>query len=199
MRKTATATRRTMIVLPGVGGAAADAAAVAGAPDRQQRSRAPSTTARRATGCGSTPPSPTTPSTPSTGPGTGPSRGRSRRTGSSSAAPARSPTTARSDPAADATVRRAVEFWRETDLRTAGRVEEHPLGVALFDEQLPEMWILNQLHVVRPEPELEAGALGAELDRLSRQSKHPRVTGDGDPTGQRLDAGMQESGYRPDR
>ena len=36
---------------------------------RPSRSRAPSTTARRATGCGSTPPSPTTRSTPSTGPG----------------------------------------------------------------------------------------------------------------------------------
>ena len=37
------------------------------------RSRAPSTTARRATGSGSTRPSPTTRSTPSTGPATGPS------------------------------------------------------------------------------------------------------------------------------
>ena len=52
------------------------------------RSRAPSTTARRATACGSTPPSRRTPSTPSTGPDTGRSRSRSRRTASSSAAPA---------------------------------------------------------------------------------------------------------------
>ena len=46
----------------------------------RRRSRRPSTTARRATACGSTPPSRTTRSTPSTGPATGPSRSRSRRT-----------------------------------------------------------------------------------------------------------------------
>ena len=45
-----------------------------------RRWRARSTTARRATGCGSIPPWPTTPPTPSTGPATGPSRSRSRRT-----------------------------------------------------------------------------------------------------------------------
>ena len=50
--------------------AAARSARAAARPPRH-RSRGPSTTARRATGCGSTPPSPTTPSTPSTGPGTG--------------------------------------------------------------------------------------------------------------------------------
>ena len=44
------------------------------------RWRARSTTARRATACGSTPPSRTIPSTPSTGPATGRSRSRSRRT-----------------------------------------------------------------------------------------------------------------------
>ena len=44
------------------------------ARDDRARSRAPSTTAKRATACGSTPPSRTTRSTPSTGPVTGPSR-----------------------------------------------------------------------------------------------------------------------------
>ena len=44
------------------------------------RSRARSTTARRATACGSIPPSRTTRSTPSTGRATVPSRSRSRRT-----------------------------------------------------------------------------------------------------------------------
>ena len=57
--------------------AAAAAAAAASAPGR---SRAPSTTARRATACGSTPRSRTTRSTPSTGPATVPWRSRSRRT-----------------------------------------------------------------------------------------------------------------------
>ena len=46
-------------------------AVVAAAAGAASRSRAPSTTARRATGCGSTPPCRTTPSTPSTGPDTG--------------------------------------------------------------------------------------------------------------------------------
>src|SRR4051794_35480977 len=51
-------------------GAVAAAGARARRP-RPRRSRAPSTTARRVMGCGSTPPSPTTPSTPSTGRATG--------------------------------------------------------------------------------------------------------------------------------
>src|SRR3954468_18194079 len=56
---------------------AAGAAGAAGGGGRARPARAssrePSTTARRATGCGSIPPSRTTPSTPSTGPATGPS------------------------------------------------------------------------------------------------------------------------------
>ena len=59
---------------------AADAAAVAAARRAPARSKGRSTTATRATGCGSTPPSRTTPSTPSTGPATVPSRSRSRKT-----------------------------------------------------------------------------------------------------------------------
>ena len=52
---------------------AAGAAGADGGPGRPAaRSRGPSTTARRATACGSTRPSPTTRSTPSTGPATGP-------------------------------------------------------------------------------------------------------------------------------
>ena len=64
-----------------VGAAGAEGAA----GDAQPRAaplpwRAPSTTARRATACGWTPPSRTTRSTPSTGPATAPSRWWSRRT-----------------------------------------------------------------------------------------------------------------------
>ncbi len=62
----------------GAAGAAGGGAPRAAHP----RSRAPSTTVRRGTGCGSTPRSRTTPSTPSTGPGTGPWRSPWRRTGS---------------------------------------------------------------------------------------------------------------------
>ena len=54
---------------PRAGAAAAEAAAARAA--RASRSTAPSTTARRATACGSTPPCRTTPCTPSTGPATG--------------------------------------------------------------------------------------------------------------------------------
>ena len=61
--------------------AVADAAAVAAAARSPPvRSRAPSTTATRATASGSTPPFRTTRSTPSTGPAIGPSRSRSKRT-----------------------------------------------------------------------------------------------------------------------
>ena len=50
-------------------GDAADAAGAAAVRAARVRSRAPSTTARRATACGSTPQSRTTPRTPSIGPG----------------------------------------------------------------------------------------------------------------------------------
>src|SRR6478736_3110313 len=68
-RTTTTRTKRTT-TRPSVAAAAAVGAAGGRAP--RASSRGPSTTARRATGCGSTPPSRTTPSTPSTGPATGP-------------------------------------------------------------------------------------------------------------------------------
>ena len=58
---------------------AAGGAAVAAPGARARRSRRPSTTARRATACGSIRPSRTIRSTPSTGPVTGRSRSRSRR------------------------------------------------------------------------------------------------------------------------
>ena len=96
-------------------------------------------------------------------------------------------------------MQRAIAFARDTDVWTADRVEEHPLGVALFDEQATEMWILNQLHVLHPEPELEAGALVAELDRLYGDVKHRRVTVVDDATGRRLIEGMREHRFRPDR
>jgi hypothetical protein len=59
---------------------AQDDAAIAAELEAEAAWRARSTTARRATGCGSTPPCRTTPSTPSTGRATVPSRSRSRRT-----------------------------------------------------------------------------------------------------------------------
>ena len=70
-RTTTTRTTKTTRTPPGSVAAAA-AVDAAGARAPRASSRGPSTTARRATGCGSTPPSRTTPSTPSTGPATGP-------------------------------------------------------------------------------------------------------------------------------
>ena len=86
-RRTAMATprttgRATATATPSPAAGAAGAAGAAVAAGRARRSTAPSTTARRATACGSTPPSRTTPYTPSTGPATGPSRWRSRPTAS---------------------------------------------------------------------------------------------------------------------
>ena len=73
-----TRTRKTRT--PPRSAVAAAAVDAAGARPPRASSRGPSTTARRATGCGSIPPSRTTRSTPSTGPATGRSASRSRRT-----------------------------------------------------------------------------------------------------------------------
>lgn len=58
------------------------------------------------------------------------------------------------------------------------------------------MWVLNQLHVIAPQPELDADALVAELDRLYPALAHRRVTHADDATGARLADAMGDRGFR---
>jgi GNAT superfamily N-acetyltransferase len=96
-------------------------------------------------------------------------------------------------------VERAVTFARETDALAAGRSEPHPLGLALFDERLPDMWALNQLHVIGPRPDLDAASLMAELDRLYAGLTHRRVMVTDDATGARLADELRMRGFGAER
>ena len=75
-------------------------------------------------------------------------------------------------------------------------VEDHPLGVWHRCSTQPRMWMLNQLHVLGPRPELTAEALIAELDRGLADVEHRRLQLDDDATGRRLADAMRKAGYR---
>lgn len=64
--------------------------------------------------------------------------------------------------------------------------EEAPLGVWARCSTHPKMWMLNQLHVVGPQPDLTAEAFLAELDRGLADVGHRRAQVSDDVTGRRL-------------
>jgi GNAT superfamily N-acetyltransferase len=94
---------------------------------------------------------------------------------------------------------RASAFELETYARTADAAEEHPLGVALRSDRHGILWILNQLWVDGPHPELTAPDLIAELDRLYPHASHRRTFVTDDATGARHADGMRDAGLMPAR
>jgi GNAT superfamily N-acetyltransferase len=87
-----------------------------------------------------------------------------------------------------ALVRRAIEFERWCNATAAGRVEDVELGQWLRSDEHPRMWVLNELHVIGPHPELTGEQLLAELDRELGDvpGRHRRAVVEDDLTGQRL-------------
>jgi GNAT superfamily N-acetyltransferase len=65
-------------------------------------------------------------------------------------------------------------------------VADVELGLWLRSEEHPRMWVLNELHVVGPRPELTGEQLRAELDRELAGGAHRRAVVEDDLTGQRL-------------
>jgi GNAT superfamily N-acetyltransferase len=59
-----------------------------------------------------------------------------------------------------------VRFLRSVAVRTAGRVERLPWGVALFADGLPDVWDLNVVWVDAVPPGLSADALAAGIERV---------------------------------
>ncbi len=98
-----------------------------------------------------------------------------------------------------AAVERAVAFSADTDGLAADSVQPHPLGRALFSASLRQMWVLNQLQVLGPQPDLDAESLIAELDRLYSDLPHRRVFADDDATGNRLGDGLSRRGFSAER
>src|SRR4051812_308820 len=153
--------------------AAAAAAAPAAAQLPPGRSKGPSTTARRATGCGSTPPSRTTRSTPSTGPATGRSTSPSRPTASSSAAPAMTTTTSSQELYA-----RILAFDRVVQTRMSTRAVPTAHGTAFFFDPHPNIWDRNLLAL--DAVDVPFAELAAEADEVQRGLPHRMVTFDGE-------------------
>src|SRR4051795_725311 len=89
---------------------------------------------------------------------------------------------------------RAIVFERRCMQRAADRVVETDLGEWHRSDAHPRMWVLNELHVIGPQPQLTAERLRAELDRELPQGGHRRAVVEDDLTGQRLVGEFAEVG-----
>ncbi|MCW2968582.1 MAG: family N-acetyltransferase [Solirubrobacteraceae bacterium] len=111
--------------------------------------------------------------------------------------PARTPRTLRpsSSEGAAALLERAIAFERECLALVADDRREHPLGLWTRSAEHPQLWSLNQLHVIGRHPELTAEQLMAELDRGLADVRHRRVVVDDDATGRRLQDDFRKAGW----
>lgn len=91
---------------------------------------------------------------------------------------------------------RAITYERGIMLGAGDHREEVPFGVWGRSAGHPNMWVLNQLHVIGPQPQLTAEALMAELDRGLGDVGHRRAVVYDDATGRRLAEGIRKAdGY----
>jgi len=90
---------------------------------------------------------------------------------------------------------------RDLAIRTAGRVEELPWGVALFNDALPSVWDLNSVWVDVVPPGLGAVKLAAGLDRAQGGAglSHRHAIVADEPGGRRVAPGLRELGFRTKR
>lgn len=95
-----------------------------------------------------------------------------------------------------ALVARAITFERDCLALAADRREEHPLGLWIRSSAHPQLWTLNQLHVLGRHPELTAAALMAELDAGLADAAHRHVSVADDATGRRLADDFRAAGWR---
>jgi N-acetylglutamate synthase-like GNAT family acetyltransferase len=88
-------------------------------------------------------------------------------------------------------------FLREHAVRTAGRIEPLPWGVAVFNDELPRVWDLNVLWVAEVPHALTAEALAAAADRLQGGAglAHRHVLVTDEEGGGRIAAGMRARGW----
>jgi ribosomal protein S18 acetylase RimI-like enzyme len=84
---------------------------------------------------------------------------------------------------------RALEMERGLLARASQRAEEHPLGVLLFDDARPRVWVHNQLHVTGPAGDIDD--LVRVLDEHYGHLPHRRVVVEDEVEGQRLEEGFR--------
>ena len=78
----------------------------------------------------------------------------------------------------------------------AERAEPHPLGVLLFDDARPRVWVHNQLHVTGPAGDIDD--LVRILDEQYAHLLHRRVVIEDEVEGERLEEGFRARGWQSD-
>jgi len=96
---------------------------------------------------------------------------------------------------------RVLAFLRDFAVRTAGRVEELTFGVALFNDELPQVRDLNYAWIDGVPPGLDAAGLAGELDRVQGRAglEHRKALSPDERGGDRLAPGLRELGWRTER
>jgi ribosomal protein S18 acetylase RimI-like enzyme len=91
---------------------------------------------------------------------------------------------------------RALAMERGLLAAAADRSERHPLGLLLFDDGRPRVWVHNQLHVTGPAGDIDD--LVRILDDHYGHLKHRRVVVEDEVEGQRLSDGFRSRGWEVD-
>jgi GNAT superfamily N-acetyltransferase len=88
---------------------------------------------------------------------------------------------------------RALDMERGLLAAAAQRSEDHPLGLLLFDDARPRVWVHNQLHVTGPAGDIDD--LVRVLDEHYDHLPHRRVVVEDEVEGARLDEGFRARGW----
>jgi ribosomal protein S18 acetylase RimI-like enzyme len=91
---------------------------------------------------------------------------------------------------------RAVAMERAQLAAAAGRSKPHPLGLLLFDDARPRVWVHNQLHVTGPAGDIDD--LVGILDEHYGHLPHRRVVVEDEVEGERLADGFRARGWQAD-
>ena len=91
---------------------------------------------------------------------------------------------------------RALDMERGLLAGAAQRSEPHPLGVLLFDDARPRVWVHNQLHVTGPAGDIDD--LVRILDEHYGALQHRRVVVEDEVEGERLADGFRDRGWEVD-
>jgi ribosomal protein S18 acetylase RimI-like enzyme len=96
---------------------------------------------------------------------------------------------------------RCVDFLRSFALTIAGRTEEGRFGLVLFNDDLPQVWSLNQMLAERDLDGATAPDLIAEADRLLGAAglRHRKIELWDEQAGLRLEAGFHAAGWHVER
>jgi GNAT superfamily N-acetyltransferase len=91
-------------------------------------------------------------------------------------------------------LQRALDMERTLLSAAVQRTEPHPLGLLLFDDRRPRVWVHNQLHVTGPAGDIDD--LIRVLDEHYGHLDHRRAVIEDEVEGRRLAAGFRDRGWQ---